>query len=55
MKWAGERFSDAALVEDFVNAFYALRPWDNWYDPNYLDKFLINTSKKPSNLVFIKK
>ncbi len=53
-RWVGASFSDAALAEDFLNAFYALGPWDNWYDPNYLDKYLVDPSKKPDNLIYVK-
>lgn len=53
-KWVGSTVYDAALVEDFVNAFYALIPWDDWYDPNYLEEFLVDISKKPKRLILIK-
>lgn len=49
--WIGSQVSDAGLIEDFVNAFYGLIFWDDWFDPNYLDKFLLDSSKKPSNLL----
>jgi hypothetical protein len=52
--WIGSKTYDAAIIEDFVNAFYALQPWDDWGDPNYLDKFLIDKSKKPTNLILTK-
>jgi hypothetical protein len=45
---------NAALAEDFLNAFYALIPWDNYYIPEYLDKYLIDISKKPKNIILIK-
>ena len=51
---AGSKVYDAALAEDFVNAFYALIPWDDWFNPDYLDNFLVDKSKKPSNLIYIK-
>jgi len=53
-KWVGSSIQDAALAEDFVNAFYSLIPWDDWYNPNYLDKYLIDISKKPKNLILVK-
>lgn len=52
--WVGAKHYDAALVEDFMEAFYALRPWDNWFDPNYFDAFLISPSKKPNRLLLVK-
>lgn len=39
-------------LEEFLNAFYALLPWDDWYDPNYLDTLLSSPEKKPSNLIY---
>ena len=53
--WIGTKSYDAALVEDFLDAFYKLSPWDDWYDPNYLDKYLISPDKKPKDLIYIKK
>ena len=53
--WIGAITYDAALVEDFLNAFYKLSPWDDWYDPNFLDEFLISPDKKPKDLIYIKK
>jgi hypothetical protein len=50
--WVGAKISDASIIEEFCDAFYALVPWDDWGDPNYLDKFLISPLKKPNNLLF---
>lgn len=50
--WIGSKHYDAALVEDFLNAFYSLSYWDDWFDPCYLDQFLIDESIKPKNLLF---
>lgn len=52
--WIGSVIYDAALAEDFLNAFYALIPWDDWYDPNFLNEFLTDISKKPKNLILVK-
>jgi len=52
--WVGSNIKDAGIAEDFLNAFYALNPWDDSYDPNYYDKMLVDKSKKPSNLVYSK-
>jgi hypothetical protein len=40
------------LAEDFLNAFYGLTAWDDWFDPNYLDEFLFDITKKPKKLIF---
>ncbi len=51
--WVGAMHYDAALVEDFFEAYYALRPWDNWFDPNFLDAFLVDPSKRPPTVILI--
>jgi hypothetical protein len=53
-KWINSIVHDAALAEDFVNSYYGFLPWDDWYDPNYLDEYLISQSKKPNNLLYKK-
>jgi hypothetical protein len=51
--FVGAKIRGSANVEEFVNAFYGLMPWDDWYVPNYLDDFLISIEKKPiDRLVF---
>ena len=53
--WIGLETFDPALVEDFLNAFFGLMPWDDWADPNFLNSFLIDLTKKPKDLIYIKK
>ena len=53
--WIGSKIYDAAVVEEFLDAFYALVPWDNWADPTYLDKLLVDKTKRPNKLINIKK
>ena len=52
--WVGAKTYDAALIEDFLDAFNKLTPWDDWYKPDYLDGFLISPAKKPSGLLYKK-
>ena len=49
--WIGAKIYDASIIEEFVEAFYALTPWDNWADPNYLDKLLYDINLKPANII----
>lgn len=51
----GSEVLDAAVAEDFMNAFYGLHPWDDWYDPQFYDKMLVDKSKKPAHLIYKKK
>jgi hypothetical protein len=43
----GAKVLGSGFIEDFINAFYGLEDWDDWYLPNYLDQFLISLDKKP--------
>lgn len=42
-------------VSAFLDAFFSLRPWDDWYRSDYLDEYLLSPDKKPKNLVFAKR
>lgn len=53
-KWVGSSVYDAGLAEDFLNAFFSLKPWDDWFNPNFLDEFLVDINKKPKNLMMVK-
>lgn len=46
--YVGATIRGSGNVEEFVNAFYGLVPWDDWYVPNYLDAFLVSPEKKPT-------
>jgi len=35
-----------------MNAFCGLTFWDDWADPNYLDRLLISPTVKPKNLLY---
>lgn len=41
-------------VTKFIDAFYSLRPWDDWYRADYLDEYLLSPGKKPKKLVLVK-
>ena len=52
--WVGAKHYDAGLVEDFLDAYYALRPWDNWFNPGFLDEFLVVGRKRPEGVILTK-
>lgn len=52
--YIGSKIYDGELLEDFLDAYNKLSPWDDWFDPNYLDEFLISLDKKPKDLIYIK-
>ena len=43
--WVGAKVYGSGNVMSFLNAYYRLALWDDWADPNYLDKLLIHPSK----------
>jgi len=49
--FVGAKVIGSAIVNEFVNAYFALVPWDDWKDPTYLDKLLVSPAKKPVRLL----
>ena len=37
-------------VNKFVDAWFGLHPWDAWHDPRYLDKLLLDPSRRPARV-----
>lgn len=54
-KWINSIVRDAAIAEDFLNAYHNFLPWDGYHDINYLDKLLVSPSKKPNKLIYNKR
>ncbi|WP_395743660.1 Imm26 family immunity protein [Prosthecobacter sp.] len=52
--WVGAKMRGSGIVRQFLDAYYCLAPWDDWADPKYLDAFLIDPSKKPNDLIYVK-
>lgn len=50
--WVGSKTYTGAILEAFLNAYYALSAWDQFHDPEYLDRLLISALKKPTRLKF---
>jgi len=53
--WVGSVTYDAAILEDFLNAFHGLVYWDDWADPKFLDELLVDVSLKPKSLLHKKR
>ena len=51
-RYVGATIHDAAVAEEFLAAFHALAPWDDWFDPTYLDSWLVSLDRRPSVLQF---
>jgi hypothetical protein len=45
--FVGATVEGSAVVEKFVDAFYGLAPWNDWYVPDVLDNLLLCAEKKP--------
>ena len=52
--WVGAKMRGSGIVRRFLDAYYRLAPWDDWADSKYLDAFLIDPSKRPNGLIYIK-
>ncbi len=46
--WVGARVIGSAIIDSLMNAWFGLRPWDDWHDPGYLDKLLAPGVSRPS-------
>lgn len=49
--WVGAKVIGSAIVENFLNAFFGLLPWNSMADPNYFDRLLLHPSKKPHSII----
>jgi len=45
--WVGAKIIGSGTVREFAEAFYGLSPWDDFHDPHYLDRLLVDPSVKP--------
>lgn len=50
----GAKVIGSGIVNDFVNAYFGLAPWDDWMDPDYLDSLLISPTSKPIDRIIFK-
>ncbi|RTR37981.1 hypothetical protein EKG38_15560 [Shewanella canadensis] len=48
--WIGAEIHGSGIMNQFLNAYYALEFWDDWFEPDYLDTILWKDAKKPENL-----
>lgn len=49
--WVGATTYSSLIVEDFLNAFFGLAPWDKYLDPAYFERLLSAPDWKPKTLV----
>ncbi len=42
----------SGVLQALMNAYYALSPWDCFFDPNLFDTLLVSTCSRPDNVIF---
>ncbi|WP_374604694.1 hypothetical protein [Arenimonas sp.] len=47
--FVGAKVVGSDIVDEFVNAYFGLMPWDDWYVPDYLDDLLVSPDRKPTD------
>ncbi len=52
--FVGAKIVGSGNIGEFLSAYHALCPWDEWADPHYLDKLLVFPDKRPSNVILTK-
>ncbi len=50
--FAGTRICGSGVITSLLNACFGLEPWDDWTDPEQLDKLLLHPSRKPALVVY---
>jgi hypothetical protein len=50
----GAKVIGSRNIGEFANAYCRFAPWDDWADPQYLDRLLISPEKKPADLIYKK-
>ena len=53
-KKLGAKVRGSGNVASFLDAYYCLRPWDDWFKADYLDDYLLSPDKKPKRLILVK-
>lgn len=51
-QFVGTNVVGSANMTHFLNAAFALSPWDLFFDPAYFDKLLVSQDKKPEKLIY---
>ncbi len=52
--FVGAKVVGSGIMMEFLDAFYGLRPWDDYADPKYFDKLLSPGLKRPAHVVLTK-
>jgi hypothetical protein len=49
--FVGTKIIGSGIAVDFLSAFHRLIPWNDYHDPEYLDKLLISPDRKPTDVL----
>ncbi len=50
--FAGTSVCGSGVISSFLNACFGLEAWDDWVDPQMLDKLLVDPAMKPALVVY---
>jgi hypothetical protein len=53
-EFIGTTIVGSGIIRKFLNAYYGMLPWDDWHDPEYLDKLLVARDRRPANVIWKK-
>lgn len=51
-QFVGTKICGSGNIINFLNACFGLEPWDDWYDPQALDGYLLTPRHKPPLVVY---
>lgn len=51
-EYVGAKIRGSGSLHKFLSAFHGLSPWDEYADPNYFDKLLLQNVRRPQNVIF---
>ena len=50
-RFIGATIEGSGIIVEFMNAYFALLPWNGFHDPGYFDKLLLSPDRKPEKLL----
>jgi hypothetical protein len=51
--FVGVIIEGSAIVENLLNAFHCLEPWNDFHDPDFLDGLLLSPDRKPPSVLLL--
>jgi hypothetical protein len=52
-QWVGAKISGSGIINDFLNAYHGLRPWNVYLEEDYFDHMLAPGLKRPDTVVVL--